>query len=106
MSGVFPGWYDTVTTINTSQTVVSSTDSKVALGTRAGRQYLRLTNLGPKAEFLAFKSTNAVKGQNFRLGTGENWESSPAFGNLIADSVSVISSESSTIQRLLKMECY
>lgn len=104
MSGIFPDWFSPITTINHSQTVVSSTDSKVAMVSRPARQYMRLTNLGPNTEFLAFKSTNAVKSQNFRLGSGETFETT--LGNRIVDTVSVISSASATGQRLLKMETY
>ena len=106
MSDIFPDWYNPITTINSTATVVSSTDSKVALNKLGNRRYMRLTNLGPNTEFLAFKSVNAVKAVGLRLASGETWESSIPLGNPITDTVSVISSASATNQRLLKVECY
>ena len=99
-----PDWFAPVVTINTSQTVVSSTSSTVTLPKKSGRQYLRLTNLGPYTEFLNFKSKDAVKRENFRLANGETFETT--LGNRIVDTISVISSASSTSQRILKMETY
>ena len=103
MSGIFPDWFSPVTTINSSQTVVSATTSKVSLPTRPGRQYLKLTNLGPNTAFVNFKSLDADT-DAFRLANGEILESTLGFR--IVDTVSVIASTSATAQRLLKIEAY
>lgn len=102
----FPNWYGAVSSISSSVTVVSSTDSKVTMNKRANRRYLRVTNLGPNPCYFGFQSTDAVKASGFRLGSEETFESSVPIGNLIVDTVSVISSASSTGQRLLHFEAY